>query len=119
MTLEETLVSVWRQVLEENANLVQLEGRNYPVRRTSRRRLRQVDFECGGEAWRGIEQNPETHSRWAQLAAGGAKVMQFTVAGRYRANVVDGKVTSYDKNTGARQASIPGENSFPGESSTS
>jgi hypothetical protein len=50
MNLEEALVSVWRQVLEENANLVQLEGQNYPVRRTSRRRFRQVDFEFGGEA---------------------------------------------------------------------
>jgi hypothetical protein len=119
MNQEETLVSVWRQVLEENANLVQLEGRNYPVRRTSRRRLRQVDFEFGGEAWRGIEQNPETRSRWAQLAAVGAKVMQFTVGGRYRANVVDGKLTSYDKSTGARQPSIPGENSLHGENPTS
>jgi hypothetical protein len=119
MNLEEALLSVWRQVLEENANLVHLEGQNYPVRRTSRRRLRQVDFEFGGEAWRGIEQNPDTRSRWAQLAAAGAKVMQFTVAGRYRANVVDGKVTNYDKSTGARQASIPGENSLPGENPTS
>jgi hypothetical protein len=119
MTLEEALVSVWRQVLEENANLVQLEERNYPVRRTARRRLRQVDFEFGGEAWRGIEQNPTTRSRWAQLAAAGAKVMQFTAGGRYRANVVDGKVTHYSKSAGARQASIPGEDPLSGENSTS
>ena len=71
MTLEETLVSVWRQVLEENANLVQLEERSYPVRRTARRRLRQVDFEFAGEAFRGIEQNPGARSKWAQLAAAG------------------------------------------------
>ena len=57
MTREEALVAVWRQVLAENANLVQLEGRRYPVRRTQRRRLRQVDFEFAGEALRGIEQN--------------------------------------------------------------
>lgn len=119
MNLEETLLSVWRQVLEENANLVQLEERNYPVRRTARKRLRQVDFEFGGEAWRGIEQNPETSSRWAQLAAAGAKVMQFTVGGRYRANVVDGKITNYDRSIGARQASIPGDDSLPGENPTS
>jgi hypothetical protein len=119
MTLEEALVSVWRQVLEENANLVQLEERNYPVRRTARKRLRQIDFEFGGEAWRGIEQNPATRSRWAQLAAAGAKVMQFTTGGRYRANVADGKVTNYSKSAGARQPSIPGEDSLPGENPTS
>ncbi len=39
MTLEEALVLVWRQALEENANLVELEGRRFPVRRTQRRRL--------------------------------------------------------------------------------
>jgi hypothetical protein len=116
MTLEEALQSVWRQVLEENANLVQFEEHSYPVRRTARRRLRQVDFEFGGETWRGIEQNPATRSRWAQLAAGGAKVMQFTVGGRYRANVVDGKVTIYDKSIGAREPSISGEGSGPDDS---
>ncbi len=119
MTLDEALVSVWRQVLEENANLVQLEERNYPVRRTARRRLRQVDFEFGGEVWRGIEQNPETRSRWAQLAAAGAKVMQFTAGGHYRANVVDGKITNYGKSAGARQPSISGEDSLSGENPTS
>ena len=55
MTLEEALVSVWRQALKENANLVDLEGRSYPVHRTQRKRLRQVDFEIQGQALRGIE----------------------------------------------------------------
>jgi hypothetical protein len=94
MTLEEALVAVWRQVLVENANLVDLAGRRFPVRRTQRR-LRQVDFEFSGESLRGIEQNPETGSRWAELARAGKKVMQFTSAGRYVANVVEGKVTFY------------------------
>ncbi len=110
MTLEETLVSVWRQVLEENANLVQLEERSYPVRRTARRRLRQVDFEFAGEALRGIEQNPAARSKWAQLAAAGAKVMQFTAEGRYRANVVDGKVTMYGKAPDAAKPSARPDN---------
>ena len=95
MKLEEALVAVWRQALEENANLVELEGRRFPVRRTQRRRLRQVDFEFAGEAIRGIEQNPETKSRWAELARAGQKVMQFTVGGRYIANVANGKLTWY------------------------
>lgn len=97
MKLEEALVAVWRQVLEENANLVELEGRKFSVLRTQRRRLRQVDFDFEGENLRGIEQNPETKSRWAQLARDGNKVMQFTSGRRYLANVVDGKVTLYRK----------------------
>lgn len=95
MKLEEALVEVWRQALKENANLVELEGRRYPVGRTQRRRLRQVDFEFAGEALRGIEQNPETKSRWAELARTGQKVMQFTSGGRYLANVANGKLTLY------------------------
>ncbi len=95
MNLEEALVAVWRQALEQNANLVELEGRRFPVRRTQRRRLRQVDFEFAGEALRGIEQNPETKSRWAEMARAGKKVMQFTSGGRYVANVADGRVNWY------------------------
>ena len=108
MTLEEALVSVWRQALKENANLVELEGRSYAVHRTQRKRLRQVDFESQGQALRGIEQNPETNSRWAEMARRGVRVMQFTVVqpstagtfrrgGRYLANVADGKLTLYRK----------------------
>ena len=97
MKLEEALVEVWRQALKENANLVELDGRRYPVRRTQRRRLRQVDFEFAGETLRGIEQNPETRSRWAELARAGQKVMQFTSGGGYLANVANGKLTLYRK----------------------
>jgi hypothetical protein len=45
----------------------------------------------------GIEQNPATKSRWAQLARSGDKVMQFIQDGRYIAAVADGKVTLYGK----------------------
>jgi hypothetical protein len=100
MSLEEALLAVWRQVLEENANLVELGGKRYPVARTARRRLRQIDFEFEGTPLRGIEQNPETRSRWAELARAGQHVMQFTSGGRYVANVADGKVTLYGRATG-------------------
>lgn len=100
MTLEQALVAVWRQALVENANLVELEARRFSVRRTQRRRLRQVDFEYAGEPLRGIEQNPETKSRWAKMARAGKKVMQFTSGGRYLANVAEGKVTFYRKASG-------------------
>jgi hypothetical protein len=54
-----------------------------------------VDFVFDGNEIRGLEQNPQTKSRWAQLASCGKKVMQFLSEGRYVANVVDeGFVTS-------------------------
>lgn len=95
MTLEEALLAVWRQVLAQDANLVELAGRRYRVGRTARKRLRQVDFEFEGAPLRGIEQNPETRSRWAEMARAGQKVMQFTSGGHYIANVADGRLTLY------------------------
>jgi hypothetical protein len=92
---EQTLVEVWRQVLVENAKVVELGERHYAVRLTPKRRLRQVDFTIGGNELRGLEQNPDTKSRWAQMARAGKKVMQFLSEGRYVANVVDGKVSLY------------------------
>jgi hypothetical protein len=56
-----------------------------------------VDFVFDGNEIRGLEQNPATKSRWAQLARPGKKVMQFINDGRYVANVVDGKVISYGR----------------------
>ncbi len=96
-SLKETLVSVWQQALAEYASSVTVEGRNFPVRRTSRSRLREVDFEFEGHRLRGLEQNPETASRWAQLARQGKKVMQFLQQRRYFAVVVDGKVQFYGR----------------------
>ena len=54
-----------------------------PIRRTSRSKLREVDFKFGDTAFRGVEQNPSTNSRWAKLAREGKKVMQFLVDRRY------------------------------------
>jgi hypothetical protein len=96
-SLEETLISVWRQAIVEEAKTVTLEDRNFPVRRTSRSRLREVDFRFKGHELRGLEQNPETASRWAQLAQQGKKVMQFLSGRRYIAAVADGKVQFYGK----------------------
>ncbi|MGB2634759.1 MAG: hypothetical protein WAM58_12565 [Candidatus Acidiferrum sp.] len=44
---------------------------------------------------RGLEQNPDTKSRWAAIARNGTKVMQFLEAGGYIAVVSDGKVHLY------------------------
>jgi NADPH-dependent ferric siderophore reductase len=96
-SLEETLLSVCQQALIENARSVKLENRTFPIRRTSRSRLREVDFQFENHELRGLEQNPETASRWAQLARKGKKVMQFLQQRRYIAVVVDGKVQFYGK----------------------
>src|ERR1700756_5579077 len=94
-SFEQTLVAVWRQVLVENATAVELGGKQYSVRITPKKGLRQVDFVFDGNEIRGLEQNPETKSRWAVLARRGKKVMQFLSEGQYVANVVAGKVTVY------------------------
>lgn len=96
-SLEETLISVWQQALAQNARTVKLEDRSFPVRRTSRSRLREVDFQFEGHQLRGLEQNPETASRWAQLARQGKKVMQVLQQRRYIAVVLEGKVQFYGK----------------------
>jgi hypothetical protein len=46
---------------------------------------------------RGLEQNPNTGSRWAELVKAGKKVMQFLDRGRYVASVVDRKVNFYGR----------------------
>jgi len=94
---EQTLVDVWRQALGENTKFAELGKERYPLRRTPKRGLRQVDFAFDGHEIRGLEQNPDTKSRWAQMARSGKKVMQFLSDGRYVANVVDGKVTLYGR----------------------
>ena len=57
-SLEETLISVWRQAMVEGAKTVTVEGRDFPVRTTSRSKLREVDFQFEGFELRGLEQNP-------------------------------------------------------------
>ena len=86
---------MWRQTLVDSARNVTLGGDSYPVRRTAKHKLAQVDFELAGSPIRGLEQNPQTKSRWAQLARKGSKVMQFLSEGRYLAVVYDGKITHY------------------------
>ncbi len=93
--LDAALVSVWRQALVERKKRVQVGDDSYPVQSTAKRKLAQVDFEFAGQRIRGLEQNPATGSRWAQLARKGAKVMQFLIAGRYIAAVSDGKITHF------------------------
>lgn len=93
--LDDVLVSVCRQALVDRARTITLGSETYPVRRTPKRGLAQVDFEFAGQSMRGLEQNPQTKSRWAEMARKGSRVMQFLSAGRYVAVVCDSKVTHY------------------------
>ena len=69
-SFEQTLVEVWRQALVENANIVVLGIERYPVRKTPKRGLRQVDFVFDGNEIRGwsrtLIQNPVGH-KWHGL----------------------------------------------------
>jgi hypothetical protein len=99
MTFEEALTTVWRQVLVDESRQVTLDGHSFPVRLTPSKKLRQVDFSFEGQLLRGLEQNPETTSRWAKLARAGQKVMQFLSLsdGRYIACVAAGKLILYSR----------------------
>ncbi len=94
-SLAAALLSIWQQVMVENKDQVELENHTYPVTKTGSKRLRQVHFTVGGHELLGVEQNPRTTSRWAQMARRGARIMQFIENDRYLANVADGKVTFY------------------------
>ena len=93
-SFEQMPVEVWRQALVENKRIVSLDGDTFPVRSTAKRRLKQIDFRFEGRDLRGLEQNPDTKSRWAAMARNGKKVMQFLERG-YIAVVVDGKLHIY------------------------
>jgi hypothetical protein len=93
--LETVLVSVWQQSLIDKKKTVEIDGETYAVRQTSKSKLKQIDFRFEDRDLRGLEQNPNTKSRWAKLAREGKQVMQFLDNGRYIAVVVDGKVHIY------------------------
>src|SRR5258708_21490243 len=94
-SLEDALLTVWRESLLERKRTVSLEGDTFPVRPTAKQKLKQIDFRFDGKDFRGLEQNPDTKSRWAAMARNGKKVMQFLEGGRYVAVVSDGKVHLY------------------------
>src|SRR5258708_1003947 len=68
LSLEDALLTVYQQSLVENRKTVLLEDKSFPVRVTAKRKLKQVDFQYDGKDLRGLEQNPETKSRWAAMA---------------------------------------------------
>jgi hypothetical protein len=99
ISFEEALLSVWRQSLVEDKKTVTVGDASFPVRSTAKKGLKQIDFQFEGRDLRGLEQNPDTNSRWAAMARNGTKVMQFLEAGGYVAVVSDGKVRLYPSKT--------------------
>jgi hypothetical protein len=95
MGLGEVLISVWQQALGERRDEVELEGETYAVTLSRAKGLRMVEFDVGPNRIVGIEQNPKTESRWAELAREGNRIMQFRCKGRYVANVCEGKLLRY------------------------
>jgi len=93
--IDEAFLSVWRQAIVEQKKIITLGEATFSVRRTTKNRLAQIDFELDGIEFRGLEQNPQTKSRWAKMAREGAKVMQFLRAGRYVGVVADGVLKHY------------------------
>jgi hypothetical protein len=114
LSLEEALIEIWRQALVEKANVIVLGAKQYPVRLTAKRRLREINFVFDEKEIRGLEQNPETKSRWAQMARSGKKVMQFLSEGRYVANVVDGKVNHYGSLARRKPSVVDAARGIPG-----
>jgi predicted secreted protein len=95
MTLGETLISAWQQVLSDGRDDIELGGETYPVTVSRAKGLRTVVFNVGPYRMVGIEQNPRTGSRWAMLAGEGKRIMQFRCKGFYVANVCEGKLVLY------------------------
>jgi hypothetical protein len=93
--LETALIIVWEQALVDKKKTVDLDGETYPIRQTAKSKLKQIDFRFQDRELRGLEQNPNTKSRWAKLAREGKKTMQFLEKGKYIAVIVDGKVHLY------------------------
>jgi hypothetical protein len=94
-TLGEVLADVWRQVLSEAKRTVDLPDGAYPVTQTRNQGLKMVYFRYGDHRIEGIEQNPLKTSTWAKRASQGERIMQFSVQGRYVANVAEGALTRY------------------------
>jgi|ERR1700678_955897 hypothetical protein len=98
--LSDVLIDVWSQVLPHDSKVVKLGSETFPVIRSKKKRFRQVYFVFDEMSITGLEQNPETNSKWARMARSGIKVMRFIHDGKYIAVVAAGKVTLYGKRNG-------------------
>jgi len=95
MNLGEVLISAWKQVLVDGKTEVELGDEVFRVTLLRAKKLKMVEFTFGDYRIAGIEQNPNTSSRWAEMARQGKLIIQFRCQGRYIANVCEGKLLRY------------------------
>jgi len=95
MTLAETLIVVWQQLLTEDRAEIRLDNGAYKVKRTRSAKLKMVDFDYSEWTLTGIEQNPEKASRWAAMARKGKRIVQYKCENRFIGNVCNGRLTRY------------------------
>ncbi|HEV2282731.1 MAG TPA: hypothetical protein VGX75_10140 [bacterium] len=93
--MADLLLAVWRQIFVDGLAEVTVGRRRLPVGFTKAKHLRTVEVPYRRYRLFGIEQNPRTSSRWANLARQGKRIMQFSAGGRYVANVCEGKLYRY------------------------
>lgn len=65
MSFDETLIDVWRQAFTEGAKAVVLGNERYPIVRTSKRKLRQINFLFEGKE---IRARSPDGLRWREKA---------------------------------------------------
>ena len=56
--IDDAFLSVWRQALVEQKKIITVGNATFSVRRTTKQRLAQIDFELDGVEFRALEQNP-------------------------------------------------------------
>ncbi len=95
MSLSDVLIQVWKATLVDGLSEVEVGGTRFRVGRTRGKGLLCITFSYEGTPIDGIEQNPETKSRWAKMAQEGKRIMQFSAKRRYFANVSEGSLTRY------------------------
>ena len=66
--LKDVLLTVWCQALVENLKIITVANDTFSVRTTAKQKFKQIYFEFDGRKLRGLEQNPNTKSRWAAMA---------------------------------------------------
>lgn len=90
--LEEIAELVFSTIFSDEKS-VNIDGKDYPVKRTSGKRLRYIDVKIGDNGYRCMEQNPDKGSHWAKLAKQGEKIMWIFKDWKYHARVMNGKFT--------------------------
>jgi uncharacterized protein YecE (DUF72 family) len=73
-------------------NTVTIEGKEYPIKKTSKKGLRCVYH----DEYFFIEQNPNTNSHWAKKARNGEKITWAIKGNQYIANIHEGKFHYFD-----------------------